>query len=88
MAKMHTGPVNPYCAQELAKLTSAVIPLQKLQIHDNTPMEVPKSKLEVGPAFRVSKGGMGPHHHLYRLSALLAPLLGGISGAAAGRALM
>ena len=42
MAKMHTGPVDPYCAQELAKLTSAIVPLQKLQIQDDTPMEVPK----------------------------------------------
>ena len=49
VAKMCTGPVDPYHAQELAKLTSAVVPLQKLQIHDKTPMEVPKSKLEVGP---------------------------------------
>ena len=32
------------------------------------------------PAFRVNKGGMGPHHHLYRLSALLAPPLGRFQG--------
>ena len=48
MAKMRTGPVDPYHAQELAKLTSAVVSLQKLQIQDDNPMGVPKSKLEVG----------------------------------------
>ena len=32
------------------------------------------------PAFHVSKGGMGLHHHLYRLSALLASLLGRFQG--------
>ena len=46
---MHTGPVDTYCAQELAKLTSAIVSLQRLKIQDNTPMEAPKSKPEVGP---------------------------------------
>ena len=49
VAKMRTGPVDTHHAQELAKLTSAIVSLQKLQIHDDTPMEVPKSKPEVGP---------------------------------------
>ena len=49
MAKMRTGPVDTYHAQELAKLTNAVVPLQRFKIQDDTPMEVPKSKPEVGP---------------------------------------
>ena len=49
VAKMHTGLVDIYCAQELAKLTNAVVPLQRLKIQDDTPIEVPKSKPEVGP---------------------------------------
>ena len=49
VAKMHTGLVDPYRTQELAKLTSAIVPLQRLQIQDNIPMGVPKSKPEVGP---------------------------------------
>ena len=46
MAKMHTGLVDAHHTQELAKLTSAVVPLQRLKIQDDTFMEVPKSKLE------------------------------------------
>ena len=46
VAKMHPGPVDTCCAQELAKLTSAVVPLQRLKIQDDTFMEVPKSKPE------------------------------------------
>ena len=42
VAKMHTGPVDTYCAQELAKLTSTVVPLQRLKIQDGTLMEAPK----------------------------------------------
>ena len=49
VAKMCTGPVDTYHAQELAKLTSTIVPLQKLQIQDDTLTEVPKSKPEVGP---------------------------------------
>ena len=48
MAKMCTGPVDTYHAQELAKLTSTVVPLQKLKIQDNTLTEVPKGKPEAG----------------------------------------
>ena len=46
VAKMHTGPVKAHHAQKLAKLTSTVVPLQRLKIQDDTLMEVPKSKLE------------------------------------------
>ena len=46
VAKMHTGPVDTCCTQELAKLTSAVVPFQRLKIQDNTLTEVPKSKPE------------------------------------------
>ena len=49
VAKMRTGPVDTYHTQELTKLTNAVVPLQRLKIQDDTPMEVPKSKPEVGP---------------------------------------
>ena len=35
VAKMCTGPVDALCAQELAKLTSAVVPLQRLKIGDD-----------------------------------------------------
>ena len=35
MAKMHTGPINVDHAPELAKLTSAVVPLQRLRIQDD-----------------------------------------------------
>ena len=48
VAKMRTGPVDTHHAQELAKLTSTVVPLQRLKIQDDTLMEVPKSKLEAG----------------------------------------
>ena len=49
VAKMCTGLVDTHRAQELARLTSMVVPLQRLKIQDDTPMEVPKSKPEVGP---------------------------------------
>ena len=48
VAKMHTGPVNTHHAQELAKLTSTIVPLQRLKIQDDTLTEVPKSKPEAG----------------------------------------
>ena len=48
VAKMHTGPVDTYHTQELAKLTSTVVSLQKLKIQDDTLTEVPKGKLEAG----------------------------------------
>ena len=46
MAKMCTGPVDTYRAQELAKLTSPVVPLQRLKIQDDTFLEVQKNKPE------------------------------------------
>ena len=43
---MRTGPVDNHHAQELAKLTSAVVPLQRLKIQDDTLLEVQKNKPE------------------------------------------
>ena len=45
---MCTGPVDTYHAQKLAKLTSTVVPLQKLKMQDDTLKEVPKGRPEVG----------------------------------------
>ena len=42
VAKMHTGLVDTHCAQELAKLTSTVVPLQRLRIQDSL-LEVQKN---------------------------------------------
>ena len=48
VAKMHTRQVDTLCTQELAKLTSAVVPLQRLKIRDDgRPAENPKNKSEV-----------------------------------------
>ena len=41
VAKMHTGPANMDRAPELAKLTSAVVPLQRLRIQDDLDEETP-----------------------------------------------
>ena len=46
MAKMRTGPVDTHHAQELAKVTSAVVPLQRLRIQDDFLLEVQKNKPE------------------------------------------
>ena len=46
VAKMHTRLVEAHHTQELAKLTSAVVPLQRLKIQDDTSIEVSKRKLE------------------------------------------
>ena len=46
VAKMHTGQVDTHCAQELVKLTSAVVPLQRLKIQDDSLLEVQKNKPE------------------------------------------
>ena len=48
VAKMRTRLVDTHHTQELAKLTSTIVPLQRLKIQDDTLMEVPKSKLEAG----------------------------------------
>ena len=48
VAKMHTRPINADRAPELAKLTNAVVPLQRLRIQDDpdekTPMEQPDAE--------------------------------------------
>ena len=46
VAKMRTGPVGTHRTQELVKLTSVVVPLQRLQIQDDTFLEVQKNKPE------------------------------------------
>ena len=46
VAKMHTGLVENHHAQKLAKLTSMVVPLQRLKIQDDTLLEVQKNKPE------------------------------------------
>ena len=42
--KMHTGPVETHCTQELVELTSVVVPLQRLKIQDDSLLEVQKNK--------------------------------------------
>ena len=46
VAKMHTGPVDNHRTQELVKLTSVVVPLQRLKIQDNSFLEVQKNEPE------------------------------------------
>ena len=46
VAKMHTGPVGTFRTQELVKLTSAVVPLQRLKIQDDSHPEAQKNKPE------------------------------------------
>ena len=43
---MHTGQVDNHHAQELVKLTSVVVPLQRLKIQDDSLLEVQKNKPE------------------------------------------
>ena len=48
VAKMRTGQVDTLRTQELAKLTSAVVPLQRLKIrNDGRPAENPENESEV-----------------------------------------
>ena len=47
VAKMHTGPVDTLRTQELIKLTSAVVPLQRLKIHDDPVMKTQKDQPEM-----------------------------------------
>ena len=48
VAKMHMGPVDATHTQEMAKLTSAVVPLQRLKIRDDDrPAENPENESEV-----------------------------------------
>ena len=46
VAKMHTGPVDTLRTQELVKLTSAVVPLQRLNIQDDPVMKTPEDQPE------------------------------------------
>ena len=46
VAKMHTGPVEVHRAQELARLASTVVPLQRLNIQEDTYVRVPKTTPE------------------------------------------
>ena len=46
MAKMHTGPTEVHCAQELARLANAVVPLQRLNIQEDTHVKVLKTTPE------------------------------------------
>ena len=46
VAKMCTGPAEVHCAQELARLARTVVPLQKLNIQEDTHVRVPKTTPE------------------------------------------
>ena len=46
VAKMHTGPVDTLRTQELIKLTSAVVPLQRLKIQDDPVMKTQEDQSE------------------------------------------
>ena len=47
VAKMHTGPVDTLRTQELIKLTSAIVPLQRLKIQDDPVVKTPEDQPEV-----------------------------------------
>ena len=47
VAKMGTGPVDTLCTQELIKLTSTVVPLQRLKIQDDPVVKTPEDQPEV-----------------------------------------
>ena len=58
VAKMCTGPVDALCVQELAKLTSVVVPLQRLKIGDDgRPAENSKNepKVDIPPHFGIKQ---------------------------------
>ena len=46
VTKMHTGPVDTLRTQKLVKLTSVVVPLQRLKIQDNSLLENQKKNPE------------------------------------------
>ena len=46
VAKMRTGPVDTLHTQELIKLTSAVVPLQRLKIQDDPVMKTQEDQSE------------------------------------------
>ena len=47
VAKMRTGPVDTLRTQELVKLTSAVVPLQRLKIQDDPVVKTLEDQPEV-----------------------------------------
>ena len=47
VAKMRTGPVDALRTQELIKLTSAVVPLQRLKIQDDPVMKTQEDQSEI-----------------------------------------
>ena len=47
VAKMRTGPVDTLRTQELIKLTSAVVPLQRLKIQDDPIMKIQENQPEI-----------------------------------------
>ena len=47
VAKLRTGPVDTLCTQELVKLTSAVVSLQRLKIQDDPVVKTPEDQPEV-----------------------------------------
>ena len=50
VAKMHTGPRNVHCSQELARLASAVVPLQQLDTAaDDTNSNTPRPETPAPP---------------------------------------
>ena len=42
VAKMHTGPSDTHRSQELARLASAVVPLERLNIRENANGNIPR----------------------------------------------
>ena len=46
VAKMHTGLVDTLHTQELVKLTSVIVPLQRLKIQDDPVMKTPEDQPE------------------------------------------
>ena len=47
VVKMYTGPVDALCTQELIKLTSVVVPLQRLKIQDDPDMNTQEDQSEI-----------------------------------------
>ena len=47
LAKMRTGPVDTLRTQELIKLTSAVVPIQRLKIQDDPVMKTQEDQSEM-----------------------------------------
>ena len=49
VAKMHTGPVDHECAHLMSQLTSAVVPLRKLQIYEDATVQTPPDSQQPKP---------------------------------------